>query len=151
MTQTLVDMPIHIVFSTKHRKRIICPEIEPDLFRYMQGIAHNLASRCLAVNGTEDHVHLLVALSKTITLSNFVREVKVSSTKWVKQHGPRSAGTFGWQDGYGGFAVSRRNVPAVVDYIARQKERHARVSFEDEYRTLLRNAELEYDERYLFD
>ena len=151
MAQTLVDLLTHIVFSTKHRKRIIHPEIEPSLHRYIGGIANNLKSRCLAVNGTEDHLHLLISLSKTIALSDFVRELKVSSAKWVKAQGRNDLMSFGWQDGYGAFAVCRREAPAVIEYIARQKEHHGRLSFEDEYRALVRKAELEFDERYLFD
>ena len=151
MTQTLVELLTHIVFSTKHRKRLIHPEIEPGLHRYMCGIADNLRSRCLAINGVEDHLHLLVSLSKTIALSDLVRELKVSSTKWVKAQGRNDLRLFGWQDGYGAFAVCKREAPAVINYIARQKEHHGRMSFEDEYRALVRKAGLEFDERYLFD
>ncbi len=147
MAQTLVCLDVHVVFSTKHRANLISPEVEPALFPYVVGIVANLGSKCLAINGTENHVHLLVSLAKTHALCDLVREVKKGSSQWMNE--TRSArGHFGWQDGYGAFAVSRSNVPAVERYIAAQKARHRRMSFEDEYRALLTKSAVEFDERY---
>ena len=151
MATTLVDTLLHVVVSTKHRRRLIAPDIEPQLYRYVGGIIRSLDSRCLAINGVEDHVHLLISLSKKVALSEFMRQVKGSSAKWLKHQDARVFGDFGWQDGYGSFSVSRSRVPFVVDYIARQKEHHGRVSFEDEYRALVVRAQIAFDERYLFD
>jgi putative transposase len=151
MAQTLVTSFYHVVFSTKHRQRLITTAIEPRLFRYLTGIVTNQDSRCLAINGVEDHLHMLVALSKNHALSEFMRNLKASSTKWLKTQDHGAHRTFGWQDGYGAFSVSTSNVEKVVGYIARQKEHHQRTSFEDEYRALVRRAGLTPDERYLFD
>ena len=150
MAQTLVDHLSHVVFSTKRRERIILPEIETRLFTYMSGTARNLGCPCLAINGTEDHLHLLVSLSKTLALSAFVRELKSAASRWVKST-YSACGAFAWQDGYGSFSVSRSVAPAVIRYIERQKEHHRRMSFEDEYLGLVRKHGLEFDERYLFD
>jgi putative transposase len=151
MAQTLVDMLSHVVFSTKHRERSIPAAIEPQLYRYMSGIVRDLQSRCVAINGTADHIHLLISLSKNITLSALMCQVKGSSAKWLKAQDRRAFRAFGWQDGYGAFSVSRSIAPRVVDYIARQKQRHQRMTFEEEYRLLVRKAEVEFDEQYLFD
>jgi REP element-mobilizing transposase RayT len=151
MATTLVDNLLHIVFSTKRRRRLITPDAEPLLYRYIGGIVRSLDSRCLAINGVEDHLHLLISLSKTVALSEFMRQVKGSSAKWLKQQDERVFRDFGWQDGYGSFSVSRSRVPLVLEYIARQKEHHRSVSFEDEYRALVVKAQIAFDERFLFD
>ena len=151
MANTYVASNFHLVFSTKHRRALISPEIESALYRYMNGIVTGLNSRCLAINGTENHTHLLVSLSKKLPLSELLCQVKASSTKWIKAQNNGAYSTFSWQDGYGAFSVSLSGVPAVVDYIARQKEHHKRMSFEEEYRTLLKRSGIEFDERYLFD
>ena len=151
MAQTLVTAFSHVVFSTKHRQRLITDSIEQRLYRYITGIVTNLDSQCLAINGVPDHVHLLVALSKKHALSAFMREIKASSTRWIKEQDHGAHRRFAWQDGYGSFSVSNSNVPRVIDYIGRQKEHHLHRSFEDEYRELVRRAGLAFDERYLFD
>ena len=150
MASTLVTMLSHIVFSTKNRQPLIHSEIEDPLYRYMRGITENQGSRCLAINGVEDHVHLLVSLSKTLALSAFLRELKSNSTRWLHER-YASAARFRWQEGYGAFSVSASSVPAVVAYIERQKEHHRRISFEDEYLALARRYDHDVDVRYLFD
>jgi REP element-mobilizing transposase RayT len=149
MAQTLVELFLHVVFSTKNRSNLIHPKIEVELHRYMAGIVANLDSRCLAINGTENHVHLLVSLGKTIAPSDLVRETKKGSTSWLKQQDAVRRG-FHWQDGYGAFSVGRSDLPAVRRYIASQKEHHRRVSFEEEFVALLDETGLVYDERYLW-
>ena len=151
MAQTLVTTYSHIVFSTKHRQRLITDSIEQRLYRYITGIVTNLDSRCVAINGVEDHLHLLAALSKNHALSAFMREVKASSARWIKDQDRGAYRAFAWQDGYGGFSVCTSDLPKVVEYIERQKEHHRRMSFEDEYRALVRKAGVAFDERYLFD
>jgi REP element-mobilizing transposase RayT len=80
MAQTLVSLYVHIIFSTKHRKKIIQPEVEPGLFAYIGGIANNNKSKLLAAGGTDDHVHLLASMSKNICLSEFVGDIKRDSS-----------------------------------------------------------------------
>lgn len=150
MAQTLIEVYLHIVFSTKSRCNLIHPEIEAELHRYMTGIAANLGSRCLAINGTENHIHTLVSLGKRITLSDLVREVKKGSTTWLKRQDAVARG-FHWQDGYGGFSIGRSDIAGVRRYIASQKEHHRRVSYEEEFVALLEENGIEYDERYLWD
>ena len=150
MARTLIEVSLHIVFSTKHRANIIHPEIEAELHRYIAGIIANLDSRCIAVNGTDNHVHSLVSLGKTMAISNLVREVKKGSTSWLKRREAVSR-DFSWQDGYGGFSVGRSELPAVRRYIAAQKEHHRRVSYDEELVSLLDEHGVAYDARYLCD
>src|SRR3954462_15300948 len=123
MARTLIEIYLHIVFSTKDRANSIHPEIEAELHRYMAGIVAHLDSRCLAINGTQNHLHTLVSLGKTLAPSDLVREVKKGSSSWLNRQGAVSR-TFGWQDGYGGFSVGRSGLPAVREYIAAQKAHH---------------------------
>ena len=150
MAQTLVKLYVHIIFSTKHRADLILPEVEDELFAYLGGIANNNKSKLLVGGGTANHVHLLVSLSKNISLSEFVGDLKRDSSKWIKTKGDTSQ-NFHWQDGYGAFSVGYTQLDDVKKYIANQKEHHAKVSFEDEFRYFLKKYGVEYDERYVWD
>jgi REP element-mobilizing transposase RayT len=98
----------------------------------------------------EDHVHILIDLARTVTVSQALEDVKKSSSKWLKTQGAEFA-EFAWQAGYGAFAVSESNVSVVHDYIANQKEHHKQRSFQDEYRTFLKRHRVAFDERYVWD
>jgi len=150
MARTLIEIYTHIVFSTKGRANTIHLEIEAELHRFIAGIIANLDSRCLTVNGTENHVHTLVSLGKTTALSNLVREVKKGSTTWLKRQGAVSR-AFNWQDGYAGFSVGKSDLLAVKKYIADQKQHHQRISYEEEFISLLEDNGVAYDARYLWD
>jgi len=149
MAQTLVCLRVHVVFSTKDRRPTITPETEPELYAYMAGTAKNLESRCLAIGGTSNHVHLLISQSKNIALSRLMEEIKKSSSKWIKTKGA-ALRSFGWQDGYGAFTIGQSQVEALERYIAGQKERHKRQTFEKELVALLNKYQVEYDERYIW-
>ncbi len=149
MAQTLVSLLVHVIFSTKDRQNLIEPEIEPELFAYMAGTLKNYESRCLAIGGTPNHVHLLISQSKNIALSRVIGELKKSSSKWIKAKGPAFL-HFGWQEGYGAFSIGQSNVVALKQYIAQQKEKHKVKSFETELIELLKKYEVQYDERYIW-
>lgn len=149
MAQTLVCLRVHVVFSTKDRRVMITPEIEPELYAYLGGTMKKLDSACLAAGGTTDHVHLLISLSKKMALSQLMEEIKKSSSKWIKTKGAAFK-TFGWQDGYGAFTIGESQVEAVQKYIAGQKERHKKLTFEEELVAILKKYRVPYDERYLW-
>ena len=149
MAQTLVRVLVHLIFSTKDRADVIRPDVESELHAYLAGIANNLHSPCFAVNGTSDHVHMLVSQSKNLALAELVAEVKKGSSKWIKTKGAAFR-RFHWQDGYAAFFVSQSNVAAVEAYIARQKEHHRRRSFQEELIQFLRKHGVEYDEHYIW-
>ena len=128
---------------------MITPEVEPELYAYMAGTMKNLDSRCLAAGGTNNHVHLLISPSKNVALSRLMEEIKKSSSKWIKTKG-MALKAFGWQDGYGAFTIGASQVEALQHYIASQKERHKKQTFEQELVTLLKKYRVEYDERYLW-
>ena len=102
------------------------------------------------MNSIEDHIHILFRLSRTITISSAVEEVKKLSSKWLKTQSA-ALQSFAWQNGYGAFSVSESNVPAVCEYIANQREHHRINTFQDEYRAMLKRHGIQYDERYVWD
>lgn len=150
MAQTLVSLNVHIIFSTKNRANLIIPEVESDLFAYFGGILNNNKSKLLTANGTTDHVHLLISLSKNIGLSELVGDIKRDSSVWIKKQDSQFS-TFHWQDGYGAFSIGQSQIKTVKDYIGRQKIKHAKVDFQNEFRDFLQKYEIEYDERYVWD
>ncbi|MGB7070784.1 MAG: IS200/IS605 family transposase [Pyrinomonadaceae bacterium] len=147
MPQSLIKILVHVVFSTKNRVDLISPEIEAELFAYIHGIVHNNKSKLIIVNGTSNHIHLLISVGKTIDISNLVGHIKRSSSVWLKQHRE----DFYWQEGYGAFSIGQSQVNDVVRYIEGQKQHHAVSEFKDEFRTMLKKYQLKYDERFVWD
>ena len=150
MAQTLVQIFVHVVFSTKNRADLIAPEIEAELFAYIGGIAANNNSKLVAANGTANHIHLLILLNKTIGLSELVGDIKRNSSRWIKTK-DNNFKAFGWQDGFAAFSVGQTQVPMVKEYIVNQKQKHAKQNFEVEMRMFYDKYEIEYDERYVWD
>ncbi len=116
----------------------------------MASIFRELTSPSLAIDGTVDHVHILFALGRVITIADLVKEIKTGSSKWIKTKG-REFGNFHWQKGYGAFSIGQSNVTLLKRYILGQKKHHQRVTFQDEYRKFLKAYRVDYDERYVWD
>ena len=148
MPQTLTNLLIHVVFSTKGREPLITPELLPRLHRQLGALIRNDGSVALGIGGTEDHVHVLLRLPPKIALSDLLRNVKALSSRWARETSGRA---FAWQAGYGAFSVSESVAPEVLRYIADQREHHRTVSFQDEFRAFLRRHNMEFDERYVWD
>lgn len=125
--------------------------LREELHNYIGGILNQLDCQPVIIGGgVEDHVHLLCALSRTRQASDMIKEVKRGSTLWLKT---KSADlhAFSWQSGYGIFSVGFSQIGTVRNYIARQEEHHRKISFQDEFRELLRRYEIEFDEQYIWD
>jgi putative transposase len=148
MSQSYVQFYCHIVFHTKNNNKLIPDFIEKDLYAYIAGILKNCRSNPIKIGGISDHVHILCTLPKTMSISDLVEEIKKSSSKWIKTKGS-SFNSFYWQDGYGAFSVSRSITYRVSNYIANQKIHHKVTTYIDEYKTLLKENGVEFDERYL--
>jgi putative transposase len=146
MSHAFTKNHLHVVFSTKERRRSISKEVQPQLWSYMAGICKNQKMVPLAVGGIEDHVHLLFHLPPTLTLSKAISLIKANSSKWMNEHGRG----FAWQEGYGAFGVSESNLGAVAKYIRNQEKHHAKISFEDEFLALLKKHGIEFDLKYVF-
>lgn len=150
MGQSLVKNYLHIVFSTKHRQKMIHPPVEEELYAYLGGICKNLECQPIKIGGHSDHIHILCMLSKKVTLIKLLEELKSHSSKWIKTKGDDYK-NFYWQDGYGAFSVNPAETENVISYIANQKEHHRKKAFQEEYRNFLEAFEVEFDERYVWD
>ena len=150
MPQSLARLCVHLVFSTKHREPYLHDRVRPDLHAYMATVLKNLGCPALIINSVEDHVHILLDLGRTVSVSAAVEDVKKSSSKWIKTQGDEF-NAFAWQAGYGAFAVSESNVAAVRRYIENQAEHHRKTNFQDEYRAFLVKHNIAFDERYVWD
>jgi putative transposase len=150
MPQSLARLPIHLVFSTKNRQRVLTDAIREDMHAYMATVLENLGCHAHLINSVEDHVLVPFELSRTVAVSQAVEEVKKASSKWLKTQGA-ALGGFAWQAGYGAFAVSESNVPAVRQYVADQREHHRAKTFQEEYRAFMARHRVAFDERYVWD
>jgi putative transposase len=147
MAQSLADVLIHLVFSTKNREPLISPSAGARLHPYFGATLRNVGCPPIEIGGVADHVHLLFRLDRKLAIAEVAEKVKTSSSKWMKGHVPG----FAWQAGYGAFSVGSRDRMGLVAYIRNQEAHHRKVSFQDELRALLREAGMEVDERYLWD
>jgi putative transposase len=150
MPQSISQLYIHLVFSTKHRNHTITREVQPELFRYMGGILNNIECPPIQIGGVTDHVHVLCSLSKKITTIKLLEELKKSSSKWMKTKG-EGLRSFYWQDGYGAFSVGYSQIKDVQYYIEKRYEHHNKITFQDEYRSFLKKYQIPFDERYIWD
>lgn len=151
MPQSLSQILIHLVFSTKHRQPLITKEMESELHSYIAKILYDECySPAIIIGGDKDHLHILFRQSRLWTIAKIVELIKKRSSKWIKTKGAEFQ-TFRWQAGYGAFSVSRSSEEAVKDYIANQKEHHRRQSYQDEFRLFLKKHEIDYDENYVWD
>ncbi len=149
MSQSLAQIYIHLVFSTKDREPCISTVIQPKLHAYLAGTLNAVDCPALCVGGMPDHVHLLFRLARTVSLSDAVKTAKVESSKWMKTQG--SIGHFAWQSGYGAFSVSASQLETVTHYIQKQAEHHAERTFQDEFRRMLELYQINYNEAYVWD
>ncbi|MDB4583470.1 IS200/IS605 family transposase [Draconibacterium sp.] len=150
MPQSLVKNYIHITFSTKNRFPFIDDVVKDELYNYLGGTCKELESPSIIVGGAKDHVHLLVNLSRKIALMSLIEKLKTHSSKWIKTKG-QDFKSFYWQHGYGGFSVNPNQIDIVKKYIMNQEIHHKKLTFQDEYRAFLKEYNVEYDERYVWD
>ena len=150
MPQSLSQIYVHIIFSTKYRRNKIDDNIEVPLFKYIAGICRKLECYSIIVGGYRNHIHILCQLSRKIAAMKLLEEIKKSSSKWIKTQGPGYS-DFYWQNGYGIFSVNYKGIETVKRYIENQKEHHTKKRYEDEYKDILIEANINYDEKYLWD
>ena len=145
---TYTQILYHIIFSTKNRSRSLDSENRDVLFKYISGILKNKKCHLYRINGVEDHIHLLTDLPPTISLSSLVKDIKLASTDYIKKNKLFKAFN-GWQDGYGAFTYSFKEKDILINYIMNQEKHHQTKTFKDEYRVLLREHHVQFEEKYL--
>lgn len=149
MPQSFSNLIYHIVFSTKNRQPLITNDVKPRLYDYIGGTIRNQGGIALAINGMNDHVHVLAKLRPDKAVSDVLRDLKATASGWMHKVFPELK-DFSWQNGYGAFTVSASQVEKVRQYIANQEQHHQKRSFRDEFIALLQANEIEFDEKYLF-
>ena len=142
MPHALVNNRVHVIFSTKGRQELIPEEARSRLWAFIGGIARSNGFTAVAVGGTGNHAHALLAIPSTMPLAKAVQLIKGGSSKWCNENLPRQ---FAWQEGYAAFSVSPSQKQAVVHYIARQQEHHSKHTFEQELREILVKSETPFD------
>lgn len=133
----------HIVFGTKGRLPLIANELKPQLHEYMGGTVRGLGGIAFEINGMNDHVHLLAKVPPTIKFSDFMRELKANSSKWMNENSNRK---FAWQRRYGAFTVSESQIEVVRNYIRNQEEHHKKFDFKQEFESFLKANKIDIDE-----
>ena len=150
MAQSLVKNYLHIIFSTELRTEFIDKKIENELFSYIATICKDYDSPAIQIGGTDDHIHILLNLSRKFAIMKVIQEIKAHSSKWIKTKGKKYENFF-WQDGYGAFSVSQKHIFATINYIQNQREHHKNQTYKVEFLTILNKYEMDYDEKYLWD
>ena len=148
MSSTHLSLHYHIIFSTKERHASIGGDWRERLHAFLGGCIKTLGGVPEAIGGTSDHLQVLIGLRATHRLADVVKEIKVASSKWI--HDELNHKLFGWQNGYGAFTVSVLQIDNVRNYILNQEQHHRKKSFQDEYVEILKQANIDYDERYLW-
>ena len=149
MSQSLSQVYVHIVFHTKYNQDLVKADVEDELYAYLGGILKDNKCVPIAINGIENHIHILCIQSKNIALADLLEELKRNSSRWIKTKGTKYK-NFAWQGGYGAFSVSAYKVEVVKRYIKNQKEHHKTESVKDEYLKFLKEYGVDYNEDYLW-
>jgi len=136
---------VHVVFSTKDRRKTIAADFQPKIWAYSAGICKKLGIFVHAIGGMEDHAHFLIQVPPVMALAKAVGTIKANSSRWADEEGHKLA----WQQGYAAFSVSASVVPVVVRYIQNQEAHHRKMSFEEEFLALLRKHGVEFDPKFV--
>ena len=149
MSNTYTQLYIHCVFAVKYREAVLSPEWDNRLRLYITAIVQNNGHKMVAINNMPDHLHMFIGFNPNQSLSNIIQLVKGNSSEWINKE-RLTKNKFNWQDGYGAFSYSRSQINTVALYIENQQVHHARKSFLDEYRNMLNDFSVDYDEKYIF-
>ena len=151
MPNTFSKIYIQIVFAVKYRKSLIDKSWRDELYKYICGVANGNNQKVYAIRGVEDHIHILIRLRPNICISDLVRDIKACSTKWINERGFVKGNHFSWQVGYGVFSYSECHLENVIRYINNQEQHHDKQNLRDEFIELLKEYQVEYDEKYVLD
>jgi len=150
LPQSLSKVLLHLIFSTKNREKIILPNIQPKLHAYLATACRTIGSEAYRVGGTEDHIHIACSLSRTMTISKLMEEIKKTSSSWIKKQDVL-LDSFTWQAGYGAFSLGQSQLMDLINYIDNQHKHHQKKTFKEELKALLLKYNVKYDDQYLWD
>lgn len=150
MPNTYTQLYVQIVFAVQGRQNLITERNRIEVEKYICGIVNSKKSKPVAIYCNPDHLHILIALHSTISISDITRDIKANSSKFISEK-KLVTGKFRWQDGFGAFTYSRSQISDVAKYILNQAEHHKKKGFREEYLVMLQKSEIEYNEQYLFE
>lgn len=150
MANTFSQIYLQFVFAVKNRQSLVPKQHKEELHKYITGLVHNRKAKLLAIHCMPDHIHIFTGLKPVISISDFVKEVKVESNEFINSNGWIGE-KFAWQEGYGVFSYSHSHIDNVVKYILNQEEHHRKKTFKQEYLEFLKKFEIPFEEKYLFD
>lgn len=149
MAGTYTQIHLHLVFAVQNRHSLIHDSWKERLYQYITGIIQTQKHKVVIINGMPDHLHIVIGMKPTQSLSELMQDIKGSSSKWINDN-KLSAGKFAWQQGYGAFSYNRSQLPKLIDYVKNQEEHHKKKRFSEEYKDFLKAFEVEFDEKYIF-
>lgn len=149
MPNTYTQVHIQFVFAVKYRDSCIHTSWKDELYKYITGIIQNNKHKLITINGMSDHIHILIGLRPTQSISDLIQDIKGNSSKWINEK-KFVKGKFEWQEGYGAFSYGKSQIKDVIEYIENQELHHQKKTFTEEYLNFLRKFEVEYDEKYIF-
>ena len=149
MANTYTKIFIHIVFAVKNRQSVISNEWKTRLYQYMVGITNKFNHKIICINGVQDHVHILLSLGPAQSLSDFIRILKSNSSKWINEQN-FIGHPFEWQTGYGAFSLDDSEIERLKEYIKNQEIHHQKIRFIDEFKKILDEFSITYQEEYIF-
>jgi putative transposase len=147
---TFTQIYVQLVFAVQNREAVLYRNIRPRVFEYMSGIITTMKHKSIIVNGTSNHVHILLGLNPSISVSDTVHDIKRSSSLFINNE-KLCPGRFSWQEGYGGFSYGRSQIGEIYNYIDNQESHHQKRTFQQEYIDYLNENEMEFDKQFLFD
>ncbi|CAM3600396.1 IS200/IS605 family transposase [Flavobacterium chungbukense] len=150
MADTYSQLYIQIVFAVKGRQNLISKIWKDEIYKYITGIITNQKQKLIAINGMPDHIHILVGIKPNISLSDLVRDIKSSSSKFINEQ-KWINGKFEWQTGFGAFSYSHSQLTNVIKYIENQEQHHKTKTFKEEYITFLKLFNIDFKNEYLFE
>lgn len=150
MPGTFSQIYIQVIFAVKGRQNLIAKSWRNELHKYIAGIIKGKEQKSIIVNGVADHIHCFIGLKPSMAIADLIRDIKNNSSNFINTN-KFVVGKFSWQEGYGAFSYSQSQIEDVYQYILNQENHHTSKSFREEYTQLLRNFEIPFDEKYLFD
>ncbi len=150
MSQSLTRVLIHAIFSTKNRVAWLSPAIRMELYPYAATVLANMGCPPIQIGGVDDHIHIFCVLSKNLSIAQFIEDIKIPTSRWLKTRDP-ALREFHWQSGYGAFSVSQSRIPSVRQYIINQEKHHNTIPFQEEFRNFLKAYGIPFNEQYVWD
>ncbi|GAA3751614.1 IS200/IS605 family transposase [Flavobacterium ginsengisoli] len=150
MADTYSQLYIQIVFAVKGRQNLISKNWKNEIYKYITGIITNQKQKLIAINGMPDHIHILVGIKPNVSISDLVRDIKSSSSKFINEQ-KWINGKFEWQTGFGAFSYGHSQLTPVINYIENQEEHHKTKTFKEEYIAFLKIFNIDFKNEYLFD